>query len=157
MTISEVIDKQEARDMFAVGRYQLIPGTLKNAVNTLNLNPKLNFDEDVQDRIFNDYLIKVKRSAFINYLEGNGSVEDAIYDWAKEFASAGVRKGKRISSTIKRDEYGNKIKDSNGKTIKIDRIAAFEGESYYADDGLNTAHLMPLQMIKALEESKNEN
>lgn len=29
--------------MFAVGRYQLTPGTLKNAVNTLNLNPKLNF------------------------------------------------------------------------------------------------------------------
>ena len=67
MIISEIINKQEARDMFAVGRYQLILGTLKNAVNTLNLNPKLNFDEEVQDRIFNDYLIKVKRPAFINY------------------------------------------------------------------------------------------
>lgn len=47
MIISEIINKQEARDMFAVGRHQLIPGTLKNAVNTLNLNPKLNFDEEV--------------------------------------------------------------------------------------------------------------
>jgi len=46
----------------------------------------------MQGKIFNEYIIKINHPAIINYLEGNGSVEEAIYDWAKEFASAGVRR-----------------------------------------------------------------
>lgn len=88
----------------------------------------------IQDRIFEEYLIKVKRPAIIAYLEGNGSVEDTIYDWAKEFASAGVRKG---------------------NTISKGRIAQEEGLSYYSGDGLNHAHLSPNQMVTILRESKN--
>lgn len=81
-------------------------------------------------------MIKIKRKNIIKYLEQDGDVEDAIYDWAKEFASAGVRKG---------------------KTISKGRIAAFEGSSYYQGDRLNSAHILPDKMVEALKVSKNGN
>lgn len=139
--------------MFATGRYQLIPDTLSAAVKNLDLDTSLKYDEVVQDKIFEEYLIKVKRKAFINFLEGNGSVEDAIYAWAMEFASAGVRKGKNISPVKKRDEDG-KVVTENGKVVWLARTASSEGQSYYAGDGLNVAHITPDEMVKALEESK---
>lgn len=135
MTIKQVMESQlHTNVMFATGRFQIIPGTLIDAVKSLNLDVNSLYDEAIQDRIFEEYLIKVKRPAIIAYLEGNGSVEDAIYDWAKEFASAGVRKG---------------------NTISKGRIAQEEGVSYYSGDGLNHAHLSPNQMVNILRESKN--
>lgn len=134
LTISELIKKQKERDVFAAGRYQIIPNTLNDAIKKLKIDTSLLFDESMQDYIFEEYLIKIKRPSIIKYLEGDGNVEDAIYDWAKEFASAGVRIGKPISRG---------------------RNARFEGESYYSGDGLNRAHIMPDEMVKALEESKN--
>jgi len=136
MTISEVINKQSKREIFAAGRFQVIPLTLNAAVAYLKLDVSLMFDKEIQDIIFEEYLIKIKRKKIINYLENNGDVEDAIYDWAKEFASAGVRKGKNISGG---------------------RIADFEGSSYYQGDGLNSAHILPNKMVEVLIESKNNN
>ncbi len=37
------------------------------------------------------------------------------------------------------------------------RIAFTEGVSYYSDDGINKALIKPDEMIRVLEESKNEN
>lgn len=72
----------------------------------------------------------------MKFLKGEGNIEDAIYDWAKEFASAGVEKGRKISK---------------GRIAK-------GGESYYSGDGLNKAHISPSQMksalIKSIEEMK---
>ncbi|WP_130224892.1 hypothetical protein [Escherichia sp. E13S3] len=123
-------------DMFATGRFQIIPSTLRSAVEELKLDVNSLYDESMQDKIFEEYLIKIKRKPIIEYLEGDGSVEDAIYAWAQEFASGGVRKG---------------------KTISKGRTAHNEGVSYYSGDGLNRAHLMPDEMVEILEESKNEN
>jgi hypothetical protein len=154
LSLREVQKKHADKDFFAIGRFQLIPSTLNAAIQYLNLDLTLKFDEAVQDQIFEEYLIKVKRKAFINYLEGDGSMEDAIYAWAMEFASAGVRKGKKISAIPQVDEDGNVVKDENGQVIKVSRTASFEGESYYSGDGLNTAHTLPDEMVKVLEESK---
>ncbi len=134
MTIEELIDKQSKKEIFAAGRFQIIPQTLKAAVAYLKLDLSLKYNKETQDTLFEEYLIKIKRKSIIKYLEHDGDVEDAIYDWAKEFASAGVRKGKTISGG---------------------RVAAFEGSSYYQGDGLNSAHILPDQMVDALIESKN--
>ncbi|WP_260467712.1 hypothetical protein [Pantoea dispersa] len=134
MTIKQVMDAQKDRStMFATGRFQIIPGTLKDAVKKLSINVGELYDETMQDYIFEEYLIKIKRKPIIDYLEGDGSAEDAAYAWAKEFASAGVRKGRAISKG---------------------RVAEVDGVSYYAGDGLNTAHIMPDDMVKALVDSK---
>lgn len=146
LSIAQIQKKQKDREMFAVGRYQIIPSTLTDAVNMLKLDSSLTFDEETQDRIFEDYLLKIKRKALIRYLEGDGDIEDALHAWAKEFASAGVRKGKRINPASRID--------AQGKTYQESRVASFEGQSYYAGDGLNTAHISPAQMAEALRESK---
>ncbi|RTZ46401.1 hypothetical protein EJ377_19305 [Chryseobacterium arthrosphaerae] len=108
----------------------------------LDINKKL--DQEMQDRIFDDYLIRIKRPKIISYLEENGTVEDAMYSAAQEWASIGVEKGKRIS---------DKTTKSGEKIIRY----AKNGESYYAGDGLNKAHVTPEEIKEALIHSKNEN
>jgi len=155
LTIAELQQKQKDRSIFAAGRYQMVPDTIKGAIKTLGLSPSTKFDEATQDKIFEEYLIKVKRKAFIGFLEGDGDVEAAAYSWALEFASAGVRKGRKISSIAKRDKNNKIVMGADGVTpVMISRVASFEGQSYYAGDGLNTAHILPEKMVRALEESK---
>jgi hypothetical protein len=155
LTIAEVQQKQENDEMFATGRYQLITPTLAEAVDKLGLDTSQKYDEAMQDRIFVDYLIKIKRKAIINYLEGDGDVEDAIYAWAKEFASAGVRQGKKISSIVLKDAAGVPILHPvTHKKQWVERHAQSEGVSFYQGDGLNSAHITPDEMVCALEESK---
>jgi hypothetical protein len=162
MTIKEVMTSQEdntSNGLFATGRFQVVPKTLKDAVSKLNLDVNSTYNEETQDKIFNEYLIKIKRPAIINFLEGNGNVEDAIYDWAKEFASAGVRKGKEISPSkteFETNPDGSFVRDKKGNKIHKRRYAKTEGVSYYSDDGINKAHIKPDDMVKVLEESKNE-
>ena len=134
MTIKEVMEKQKSREIFAAGRFQLIPTTLKDAVNYLGIDTSDTFSPEVQDRIFVEYLITKKRPNIIRFLRGKGRIEDAIYDWAKEFASAGVERGRKISKG---------------------RIAV-GGESYYSGDGLNKAHILPEEMKRSLNQSIEE-
>nr|AIW81374.1 putative protein VgrG [uncultured bacterium TB306_p] len=141
--------KQGDRDVFAIGRYQLIPDTFNAAISSLNLDVNDNLDKDMQDKIFDEYLIKVKRPKIIAYLEGNGTVEDAMYATAQEWASVGVEKGKRISD--------KKIKDKNGKVVSVIKRYAKGGESYYAGDGFNKSHISPEQIKQALINAKNAN
>lgn len=102
----------------------------------------------MQDKIFDEYLIKVRRSKVISFLEGNGNVEDAMYSLAQEWASIGVEKGKRISDkVIKKDK----------KIVKRIVRYAEGGESYYAGDGLNKSHITPEQIKTALINSKDAN
>lgn len=149
LTIKEIQKKQKDRDIFAVGRYQLIPNTLNSAVTSLGLDINQKLDEEMQDKIFDEYLIKVKRPKIIAYLEGDGSVEDAMYSSAQEWASIGVEKGKRISDKAN--------KDKKGKVISRTKRYAKGGESYYAGDGLNKAHITPEQIKNALINSKDAN
>ena len=155
MTIAEVQKKQQANEMFATGRYQLITPTLADAVTKLRLDTSQKYDEAMQDKIFCEYLIKIKRKAIIEFLEADGDVEDAIYAWAKEFASAGVRRGKKISSIILKDAAGKPILHPvTYKKQFVERYAESEGVSFYQGDGLNTAHITPEEMVHALIESK---
>ncbi|ELY5817275.1 hypothetical protein SNN51_004197, partial [Cronobacter turicensis] len=88
-----------------------------------------------------------------------GSVEDAIYAWAKEFASAGVRKGKEIipsKTEFEKLPDGTFKVDSKGYKIHKRRFAESEGVSYYSGDGVNAAHIKPDDMVRVLMESKNE-
>ncbi|MDK9583241.1 MULTISPECIES: hypothetical protein [Enterobacteriaceae] len=162
MTIKEVRASQNdssSNGLFATGRFQITPDALKGAISSLGLDINQKYNEEMQDKIFEEYLIKIKRPDIINYLEGNGSVEDAIYAWAKEFASAGVRKGKEISPSKTEFETlpdGNFKLDSKGHKIHKRRFAKSEGVSYYSGDGVNAAHIKPDDMVKVLMESKNE-
>lgn len=147
--IKDIVKKQTDRDLFAVGRYQLIPITFNAAIKSLSLDLNSNLDAETQDQIFDEYLIKVKRPKIYSYLEEDGNLSDAMYDAAKEWASIGVEKGKRISDKL--------VKDKKGKVIERIKRYAEGGESYYAGDGLNKAHITPEQIKNALINSKKNN
>ncbi|WGI49439.1 hypothetical protein QBX66_23485 [Salmonella enterica subsp. diarizonae serovar 48:i:z] len=62
MTIKQVMQNQmHTNIMFATGRFQIIPGTLIDAVKWLKLDVNSLYDEAAQDQIFEEYIIKVKR------------------------------------------------------------------------------------------------
>ena len=74
--------------LFAVGRYQLIPTTLKDAIAVLNLDKTDIFDEALQDRIFADYLLKRKRPQIYEYITGaSNDIKAAVFEASLEWAS----------------------------------------------------------------------
>lgn len=135
MTIAQVMALQsDTSVLFATGRYQIVPETLIEGVRMLGLDVNQKYDEAMQDRLFNEYLIDLKRKPIINFLEGSGSVEDAMYASAKEWASIGVEIGRRLS----------------------DGSTSTNGQSYYAGIGGNRAHISPDE-IKSLLIASKEN
>lgn len=89
----------DRRRMFAVGRYQMIPTTLAMAKEKLGLTGDELFTPELQDRIFREVLIpKAGGGALARFLsEGIGTVDQAQYAAAKEWASVAVPKGLRTS------------------------------------------------------------
>jgi hypothetical protein len=110
LTIKEIVDAQTAtpRQLFAVGKYQIIPDTMTGFLDWVEANrgktfdtitvtssydPNTQlFDENFQD-LFPVYLLEDKsgRGAIKSYVTGGGSsLEDAALALAQEFASIGV-------------------------------------------------------------------
>ena len=131
MTIGEIMKYQSINDpknedrLFAVGQYQVIPDTMKQAVKGLGLNESAIFDQQTQDNI-GMWIIKNKRGKLGDYIDGGSVSEDeALLELAKEFASFPV-------------PYD--MKDGKGNNLKA-------GESYYKYSGGNKAN-------HSVEESK---
>lgn len=92
MTIGEIQRRQnlpagDENRLFAVGKYQMIPKTLNEAVTKYGLKPDQKFDKDLQERLFRDYLVGSKRPDVKKYIMGGGSKEAAQNALAYEFAS----------------------------------------------------------------------
>ena len=97
MQISEIMTLQalppgNSNRLFAVGRYQCIPGTLKEAVKSLNIDSTRKFNEITQDLICQEYLLCRKRPALVKYYKGSDKTDqtllmDAGRALAAEFAS----------------------------------------------------------------------
>lgn len=140
MTIAQILEHQKNKTMFAVGAYQIVNYTnapvLDNAIQALGINLLDLFSKDMQDRIFDEYLTKGKRSAIYNYFYGNGSLETAAYATAKEWASMPVKKGTRIN--------GGRIAKSNCYV------------SYYASNGIDGSNICYETLINAMEVSKKQ-
>lgn len=96
MTVAEVMQHQAAGDFNAAGRYQVIKETLAGAVRALGLKGTELFNADTQDRIFETYLITVKRRQIADYIQGrsddlNAAVLATSEEWASVAAPPGVR------------------------------------------------------------------
>ena len=136
MTIADLMQEQKTGQIFAAGRYQVTPNTLKEAVKTLGLKQTDKFDQATQDKIFNEFLIGAKRPEVQKVVQGkaDADVDKAIIELAKEFASVGVPKAMQVT-----DEYGT-------RNIR-------KGEGYYAGVGANPlgpASITPEQIKEAL-------
>ena len=146
MTIGEVQAAQSKGEMAAAGRYEVIPTTMKLAVSSLGLNSTDKFDEDMQDRIFNEYLTKIKQPEIRAFLSGdqNTSIDSAVLALAREFASIGV------PAAMKRPATPN-------EGIPARDLQA--GEGYYSGVGNNPvgpARVTPDQARAALTQTRDQ-
>jgi hypothetical protein len=91
LTVTQILSLQSTRKLFAVGKYQTIPNTLRSSAEKLGLLNAF-FNQETQDKIGLRLLIGDKRPDLTRYLKGtnNGSkkdLEDAVDDLGREFAS----------------------------------------------------------------------
>ncbi|RTL04740.1 hypothetical protein EKK58_09820 [Candidatus Dependentiae bacterium] len=130
ITIQEIRNRQalpqgDKRRLFAVGKYQIIPSTLEEAVVKLRLDPNTKFTPEVQEYIFRQYLMKIKSPSVYKYITGaSDNLEGAQLRLAQEFASIGIPR------------------DIAGKT---------KGQSYYAGVGNNKASISPDTVARQLD------
>ena len=94
MTLAEVQEaqhrgRQDPDRLFAVGKYQIIPGTMDLAVRGLHLDPNQRFTPELQERIFSDYLISQKQPGIKAYITGQpgADLHTAQQQMAAEWAS----------------------------------------------------------------------
>jgi len=88
LTVNDIIGAQSRGQFFAVGKYQLIPTTLKAAKEKLGLTGNEKFTPQLQEHIFANYLIGDKRPAIRDYLNGTSdNLEAALLALAQEWAS----------------------------------------------------------------------
>lgn len=113
-TVGRVIEMQQTW-IYAVGRYQFIPRTLRFAVNQSNVKLTDHFTPETQDRLM-AALILYKRPIIITYLQGNhdnlGATVDAL---AREWASIEYRSGRGYYDYV----GGNRASVSRASVAKV--------------------------------------
>ena len=129
MTVGQVVAAQQRDQVFAVGKYQIIPSTMQEFLkNSPDIKSTDKFDARTQEK-FKDYVINVKRPSIGRYLRGESDDRDAAAQAvAREFASVGLT----------RPEAGR------GR-----------GQSRYAGTGNNAASISPEQVGAALDKDRS--
>lgn len=124
--------------VFAAGKYQVTTagydpkskkrteGTLGEAITALGIDRNEKFTPELQERIFNEFLVGSKRPAVQAYRSGKSNdLNSALYELSKEFASFPVPMGYRTKSGQKSNgKMGFYDKDSAGNkaSVKIDDV-----------------------------------
>jgi len=92
---TDALDGTDRNRMFATGKYQTIIKTLRAAKESMGLTGSEKYDADLQERVFAEYLLsKAGGGALASFVrDGVGSVDDAQYAAAKEWASIAAPKG----------------------------------------------------------------
>ena len=133
VSVQDIMVAQQDGKVFAVGKWQIIPKTMLEWVNSGHPSaPKANemFTSEVQGRFWN-YVTQVKRPAIGAYLNGETSdPTEAAQALAREFASVGL-------------QYAE---GGRGR-----------GESRYAGTGGNVAAIPPDRAIQALKQQRARN
>lgn len=120
LTIGQIMQMQASGKMFAVGKYQMIPVTLKEAINNKKIGLKESdvFSPQNQEKLFM-YLL-YKRPSLMSYIEGKSDdIDAAVNDLAKEFASLPTTSGKGYYDG---DSAGNKASGGKERVDKIKEI-----------------------------------
>ena len=131
MTINQILEKNklkagDKKRMNAVGKYQVIASTMKQAKKAMGLTGNEKFTKEMQERIFKEFLVP-KRKGLADYLNGGKtSLIQAQYEASMEWASIPVPKGYktqtgRISNgnvTYYDSNGGNKAKRGQGEMVR---------------------------------------
>ncbi len=153
MTVGEVMRRQDLprndpERLFAVGKYQMIPGTFEEAVNTLGIDRNAKLTPQLQERMFADYLVDEKRPQVRAYITGETSgaqgLQGAQLALAREFASvADPRTGRSVydgdsagnSASITAAEVGTALNQMRGQYQQNIGSGMSPSEAYRALSG----------------------
>lgn len=133
ITLEELTRRQslplgDPAKVFAVGKYQIIPTTMRGAFENLHLDANERYTPEVQEKIFADYLIKSKRHPIYDYIvrkEGS-SLHAAQKAASQEWASID-------DPDTPGKPYGDYARHGNRSTIRAASIAG-------ALDGMRDAY-----------------
>lgn len=110
-TIADVLKLQQAKKVFAVGRYQFVPDTLKSAVASTQIDVNRLFDSTAQNELAVSYLLLTKRTALAGYIKGeHNNVSLALNDIAKEWASLPYNFGNGVFRSFYHGKANNSAK-----------------------------------------------
>lgn len=183
MSVGDVLIAQTKKEFNAAGKYQVLPATLKGAIDSGIVSVSEKFNEQVQERIVQNYLLTAKknRKSVEDFIKGKSNdVVSANLDLSKEFASianpatgkshyAGVENNKALISA---KEAQNALKASRslyataiatGKSAEEAWKAAFNGSFTFVEDSdvqkalevvLDAQNDMEQVRLQALERQK---
>ena len=127
MTVGEVMQLQAEDKLFAVGKYQIIPKTMRGFVRTMKISMDDKFDAATQEK-FKKYVIDFKRPTVGRYLRGETNDRaEAAQELAREFASIG---------------------------LSYDEAGRVRGESRYSGSAGNAASISPEEIEAALDRGR---
>ena len=133
MTVGEVASAQQSGQVYAVGKYQIIPDTMTEFLRGSDVKMGDKFDQRTQEK-FKDYVINVKRPAIGRYLRGESDDRDAAAQAvAREFASVGVTRPETVAGFQ----------------------PASRGDTLYGGRGNNKASISPDQVASALDADRS--
>ena len=139
MTVDQVYAEQQKGVLFAVGKYQIVPATMKGFIDYLRGigidTSSAIFNESLQNK-FEDYTLASKRKLVGKFIKGDASVslETAQIELAAEFASIGVPRD------MKRGEYSSYAPSLGGPVPRQD---IKKGQSLYTGYGGNRSSISP--------------
>lgn len=121
LTVGEVMDLQARKEIFAAGRYQIIPETLAKLVASKIVKREDQFSPVIQDKLAMELINRRLAKA------GSDPIEQQL-ELSKEFAAIAVPRD---------------VKNNKGRLVK-------EGQSFYEGQGGNRASISTATMQKAL-------
>ena len=86
---------QDNRRRFATGKYQTIPSTLDAARKRMNLTGDELYDANMQERVFKEHLLRGRTEIYNLIHSGSSTVEKAMIDASREWASIALPKGSK--------------------------------------------------------------
>jgi len=116
-TVQKILDLQKSGELGAVGKFQIIPTSMREAVKDkrIGVKPDDIFDENTQRKLFTYGILK--RPMLMDYLEGKSDDEDAaVLAMAKEFAALPMTSGKGYHDG---DSAGNLAKGGKDKAEEV--------------------------------------
>lgn len=152
MTISEVMAAQSLPRnhpdrLFAVGKYQIIPSTMKEAVKSLKISGNEKFTPELQEKIFLEHLTAKKRPQIEGFIKGRhnnlgaasiaGSLEWASIEHGRSGKSYYDKTGNNRAGTSSVD-FERSLSSAKSKYLELTKKGYSEEDAYAVALGSKT-------------------
>lgn len=112
ITLREIMALQRRGVLYAVGRYQIIPSTLKAAVKWAKVSDTEYFSPETQNKLLLA-LLQHKRPKVWQYIQTGKNLEGAVNDLAKEWAGIPTTSGRSFYG------YGNRAHTTVARVLTV--------------------------------------